>query len=423
MYIRQKLEAYVKKYFKKHPEVKLIIIAGSVGKTSTKNAIATVLSSKYRVRMHNGNHNTHLSAPLAILGIDYPDKVNSLVEWFKVFKAARLRIKQPTDVDVIIQELGTDRIGEIYHFGKYLKPDIGVVTAVSPEHMEFLKTIDNVAREELAAANFSKWALINKDDIDGKYSEYLTNPNIDTYGTSGNSEYHFIDEDFTIENGHKGQFIAPELKSPLGIQLKLLGDHTLRPAIAAGAIAVKLGLNSNEIIKGFSEIKSIPGRMNVLRGFNNSIIIDDTYNSSPLAAVCALQTLYGLNVPQRIAVIGSMNELGDSSAEEHKKVGLLCDPAELAWVITVGDDANKYIAEIAKSKGCQVKACKNSLEAGAFVRKVVESGAVILFKGSQGGIFLEEAVKIVLHSTDEEEQLVRQSPEWMKKKDNYFSKF
>src|SRR3954465_7271309 len=97
-YIQKKLEKYVVKYFKKHPEVKLVVVAGSVGKTSTKRDIATLLSSRYRVALHEGNHNTHLSAPLAILGIDYPGSIKSIGAWLSVFAAARERIKEPTGV-------------------------------------------------------------------------------------------------------------------------------------------------------------------------------------------------------------------------------------------------------------------------------------------------------------------------------------
>ena len=112
-YIQKKLEKYVKRYFEKHPEVKLVAVAGSVGKTSTKMAIATVLARSLRVRMEDTNHNTHMSAPLSILGIEYPSNVHSPLEWLRVFRAAHKRIKQPTDVDVIVQELGSDRPGEI----------------------------------------------------------------------------------------------------------------------------------------------------------------------------------------------------------------------------------------------------------------------------------------------------------------------
>ena len=160
--------------------------------------------------------------------------------------------------------------------------------------------------------------------------------------------------------------------------------------------------------------------MSPLRGIDGSTIIDDTYNSSPAAASAALQTLYLTTTPQRIAVLGSMNELGDSSAEEHQILGDLCDPSLLGWVITVGEEANKYLAPRARAKGCQVHECKTALEAGAFARKVMERDAVALFKGSQGGIFLEEAVKMVLYSTSDEDHLVRQSAEWMKTKQAYF---
>ena len=104
-------------------------------------------------------------------------------------------------------------------------------------------------------------------------------------------------------------------------------------------------------------------------------------------------------------------------------MGKLCDPNYLAWVVTVGDQAEKFIAPAAKHNGCQVKSFQNALMAGAFVRKVVSNGAVVLFKGSQSGIFLEEAIKEVLHSISDESQLVRQSPDWMMRKNNFFSKF
>jgi len=422
-YIQKKMERFVVQYFKAHPEVKLVVVAGSVGKTSTKLAIATVLSQRLRVRMHEGNHNASLSAPLAILGIDYPGNIKSLGAWLSVFRAAKARITQPADVDVIIQELGTDRIGEIPYFGTYLRPDIGIITAVSPEHMEFFRTIDAVAQEELAAANFSVRALINRDDIDGSYAKYLTNANVNTYGTSGAAEYRFIDEDFSLETGHRGKLVVSEWQDPVDTHIKALGEHSLRPAIAAAAVAVKLGLNATEIAAGLAKVHAAPGRMNVLRGVNGAIIIDDTYNSSPLAGACALRALYTLSVPQRIAVLGSMNELGDSSAVEHQALGMLCDPSQLAWVVTVGDEAEKYLAPAARAQGCQVKICKTALEAGGFVHGVLEPDAAVLFKGSQGGIFLEEAVKVVLHSTDDEQHLVRQSSAWLEQKNAFFSKF
>lgn len=423
-YVQRKLEGYVKKYLRVHSDVKLIIVTGSVGKTSTKVAIGTVLSEKFRVRLHEGNHNAELSTPLAILGIEYPEDLKSVKAWLAIFKAARKRIKQPSDVDVIVQEVGSDRIGQVPHFGTYAKPYLAVVTAVSQEHMEYFKTVDAIAAEELSAANFSERALINRDNIAGKYAMDLTNANINTYGTTEAAEYHFIQEDFTLEDGFTGLFsVHGEFDMGIKVNLKVIGEHSIRSAVAAGAVGVRLGLSEDELRNGLGKIRAVNGRMNVLRGVKDTIIIDDTYNSSPLAAESALEALYQLSVPQKIAVLGSMNELGDASPAAHEALGKICNGNQLAYVVTVGDDAEKYLAPAAMTNGCQVVSFKTALEAGAFVHRVLEENAAILFKGSQGGIYLEEAVKIVLHSTEEESKLVRQSPKWLAEKQEFFSKF
>jgi len=420
-FIQQKLENYVKKYFQKHPEIKLIAVGGSVGKTSTKHAIATVLSQRYKVRMHEANHNTELSAPLGILGIDYPEKVHSVSAWLAVFSAARQRIKNPDDAQIIVQELGSDRPGDMAMFAKYLMPDIGVITGVTPEHMETFGSIEAVALEELSLANFAKSALINRDDIAGRFANDITNPNIATYGTTASAEYHFEAQDITVKDGYSGNIFIAEYDEPLPATLKVLGEHSLRPIMAAVAVGTKLGLTADEVRKGVQDIKPVPGRMNILRGQNDSMVIDDTYNSSPAAAEAALRTLYTLQAPQRIVIFGSMNELGAVSAQEHEFLGSLCDPNLLSWVVTVGEEAEKYLAPAARAKGCQVKSYRSSIQAGGFVHSVLEEGSIVLAKGSQTGIYCEEAVKVLLHDSDDTEQLVRQSLEWQEKKTTFFS--
>lgn len=419
--IEKRLENYVKKYFKKHPDVKLIAVSGSVGKTSSKLAIATVLQEKFRVRVHKGNHNTNLSAPIAILGIKYPKNVWNPLEWLSVFNQAKRIIRTTDDVDVIIQELGSDRVGQMAQFKRYLRPDIAVITAVSPEHMEFFQTIENVAKEELELANFSKKALINRDDIDDKYAKYITNHHINTYGTNASAEYHFIIDNFDLKSGSSGEFFAPELDGAIQTTIKLIGEHNLRPAISAGAVGLKLGLNADEVARGMKKIRSVPGRMSLIEGIDESIIIDDSYNSSPLAVMSALRTLYSINSPQKIAVLGSMNELGESSALEHQKVGEFCKSSELDWVITVGDEAEKFLAPFALKNGCNVKSFKTSLQAGFFLREIIEQRAVVLFKGSEGKIYLEEAIKKVILSIEDESRLVRQSANWMLIKSKFFN--
>lgn len=418
-FIQKRLEKLTRKYLKKHQPT-LVVVTGSVGKTSTKIAIATVLSEQYRVRVHKGNHNTHMSVPLGILGIDYPDNIRSLAEWRRVYKAAKLRIKQPKDADVIVQELGTDTPGDIPHFGTYLTPDIAVITAVSPEHMEFFKTIDAVAKEELSVASFSKLTVINRDDIASGFAQYAETTNIDTYGTGAAAEYKFEIIDYSKE-GYSGNFISPEF-GDTPVDLKLASEHSVKAAVAAGLVAAKLGMSSEQIKEGMKKIRPVSGRMNILRGLKGATLIDDTYNSSPLAVEAALRTLYQIQAPQKIAILGSMNELGESSPQAHEQVGKMCNGTELAWVITIGDEAEKYLAPAARSQGCQVKSFKSPIDAGAFAHKVLEKGAVVLAKGSQNGVFAEEALKILLHSTEEEKELVRQEPHWLKIKQEQFAK-
>ena len=422
LFIQKKLERYVRKYFAKHPEVKLVAVVGSVGKTSTKRAVADLLSRRYRIRMHDGNHNSDISAPLAILGIDFPENIRNPLIWLAVFRTARLRIKQPTDVDVIVQELGTDKPGEIAAFGKYLVPDIALVTAITPEHMEFFGTIDAVAKEEMAVSGYAKYVLINRDDVEGRFADYETNPNFSTYGTTGAAEYRFEQQDFTVDEGYKGSIIAVN-HEPFDATIKVVGEHSLRPVMGAVAVGMLLGLTDQDIVSGLGLIRPVPGRMNVLRGIQGTTIIDDTYNSSPAAAAAALQTLYSFtDAPQRIAVLGDMRELGASSQVEHEKLGALCDPSLLDWVVLVGPECEKFLAPVAKSRGCQVHIASSAITAGEFVRSITQDGAVILAKGSQNTIFLEETVKI-LCDMSEDVQLVRQSPSWQKQKDAYFERY
>lgn len=418
--LQKLIERKTARYLKKHKPV-LVVVTGSVGKTSTKYAIATVLSEKYRVRAHLGNHNTAMSAPLAIIGVEYPEDIRSFKAWREVLKAMDMRINGEKDVDVIVQELGTDAPGDISTFGRYLHPDIAVVTAVSEEHMEFFGTVDAVAKEELSVAKFSELTIINRDDIDVKYADLAETHNIDTYGIGEKAEYRLDLSEASPLEGRIGRLFCPEWgEVPLNMQL--VGDHSLKAAVAAACVGAKLGLTSKQVAVGVSKIKAAPGRMQILRGMEQTTLIDDTYNASPLAMKAALETLYAIDAPMRIAILGSMNELGDTSPEAHKTVGMLCDSSKLDWVVTIGNDAEEHLAPVAAEKGCQVRSYLDPYSAGAFVHSVIKPGAVILAKGSQNGVFAEEALKILLHSTDDEERLVRQNEYWLEVKQQQFAR-
>lgn len=416
------LERQARRLLKKY-KPKIVAVTGSVGKTSTKLAIATVLGQKYKVLAHYGSYNTPIALPMAMFDMHLPLKLRNPFSWLKIYFAMSRKLRQPYPYDVLVLELGTDHPGEIIYFKKYIRPDIAVVTAVAPEHMAFFGTIEAVAKEELSVAGFANLTIVNRDDIDAKFTAYVPNDiNIDTYGTSGVAEYRFIVQNAAPGKGFSGVFVSPEF-GEVPAKLGVVGEHTVRTVVAAGAVGIKMGLTSQQVVAGMQKVRPVAGRMNMLGGLEHSTVIDDTYNSSPLAAVAALQTLYLFPAKQRIAILGSMNELGAYAQQAHQQVGNSCDPALLDWVITIGADAASYLAPAAAAKGCRTQSFASPYEAGAFAHKVLEPGGVILAKGSQNGVFAEEAVKMLLHRTQDENQLVRQTADWLAIKQKQFGKF
>jgi UDP-N-acetylmuramoyl-tripeptide--D-alanyl-D-alanine ligase len=288
--------------------------------------------------------------------------------------------------------------------------------------MEFFKTMDAVAKEELSVAKWSKLTVVNRDDVDLAYAKYADTTSIDTYGLGEKAEYRIVVEPASPLDGRIGHLATPEW-GEIPVNLQLIGDHSIKAAAAAATVGARLGLTSQDVAIGISKIVPTAGRMQVLRGLEESIIIDDTYNSSPLATAAALKTLGEIDALQRIAILGSMNELGETSPDAHRKIGELCTPEKLAWVVIIGSDAEQYLAPAAKKKGCQVRSFAGPYEAGTFVHSVLSKGTVVLAKGSQNGVFAEEAIKVILHSTEDEEKLVRQSPAWLEIKDKQFERF
>ena len=162
--------------------------------------------------------------------------------------------------------------------------------------------------------------------------------------------------------------------------------------------------------------------MQLLKGEKGSLLIDDTYNASPEAVIAALGTLYEASAKQKIAILGQMNELGKFSPELHKKVGEMCDPKQLDLLVTLGKDANSYLADVAEKRGCKVMRCPSPYHAADVIRPFIKKGTLILAKGSQNGVFAEESLKELLDNPADASKLVRQSKQWIKIKQGQFNK-
>ncbi len=405
----------VHRLVRNHP-VSIVAVTGSIGKTSTKRAIAKLLATDVRVCYQEGNYNDIVSVPLVFFNKSIPSLFNPLA-WLGTILSNEKQIYGEYPYDAVVLELGTDAPGQIQKFAKYLSVDLLVITAITPEHMEFFVDLDAVAREELVAQTFSKAVLINKDlcaqkyisEVSKKCFTYAINEPADYRTTINSFKDNQYDISITIANGQN-----------LSARYEGVADVELYSVCAATAVAHQLGTPVAKIVEGIGQLQAFNGRMKRLRGINQSLIIDDTYNASPVAVKAALDALYKSDRTQRIALLGNMNELGDYSEQAHIEVGEYCDPNKLDVVITLGPDANLYLAEAAEKRGCKVKRFNSPYEAGEFIKKTIKPGSVILAKGSQNGVYAEEAIKYFLADPKDEKQLVRQTPDWLSKKSKQF---
>ncbi len=394
--------------------LKVVAVTGSVGKTSTKLAIATILQQKFRVLAHEGNYNSEIGLPLSIFELETPSNLVNPLAWFKIFSLARRKAAN-YPYDVLVLELGADQPGDIGKFMGYLQPDIGIITAIAPAHTEQFGSVEAILEEKFKLALGSRLVMLNADDnlLMSRSSE--VKDRLITFGEGGDYGWDELDLNRGAGQLRLGKY------GTLGVKLNVIAIHAAQTIVIAGAVADQLGLDSQQIVDGAGQVKPFRGRMNPLSGALGSLIIDDTYNSSPSAAMAALKTLKTYS-GTKIAIMGSMNELGAYSEEGHKLVGRACSGVD--WLITIGEAASNYLAHEAVKVGMKpdkVKTFDSPYAAGAFVKNLLGKDVTVLAKGSQNRVFAEEAIKLLLANSKDEDQLVRQSPKWQAVKLQQFS--
>ena len=409
------------KILKKY-DVKVVVVVGSIGKTSTRQAISTILSHKYRLKLQDDNYNVPISIPFVITDQKIPTPIHNALGWFRAWQKGQQILKNGFDYDLLVLEYGIDYIGEMKLFAPICEPDYTVVSAVAPEHMEFFKTLDSVAREELSVSQFAKKLLINDQTVERQYVEkYVAgDAQVSYYGSDSSLDYQEV-----IKRQDDGFYHLKVLDKAghviCACPTQMVAKHSLNALTAACVVASQFGMTRSDIEKALRSYQNPKGRMRVYRGVNDSTIIDDTYNSSPVAAIAALEALGEFTAKKRIALLGNMNELGDFSAEAHKQVGQACKPNKLDLVVTLGPDANRYLAPVAKIQGCRVITSSSPYEAAEIIKNELIGGSVVLAKGSQNKVYAEEAVKELLKNPKDKDSLVRQSPEWLAKKEQSFA--
>jgi len=416
---------------------KIIGITGCIGKTSAKEAIFAVLSRKFSVRRNLRNYNNEIGVPLTILGFDSPGK--SLLRWLILFlKSLALLVK--TDVNypkILVLEMGVDRPGDMKYLNGITGCDIGVITAIAPVHLEFFGTLSNIQKEKgLLIKNLKNdgWAILNYDnDLTGKMKEYARGK-ILTFGFEPLADIRAQEVIFNYSKFTDDKGKSADINDLVGVSFKLsckgssvpvllpqvIGQAAVYSSLAGAAVGLAFDMNLVEIAESLKSYTPPPGRMNLIRGINDSLVVDDTYNSSPEAVIAGLDVIKEIVIAEparKIAVLGDMLELGSYSQAAHEMVGSYLVKCGINKLITVGA-RSLDISKAAAGNGLTQDSIfhfADSEMAGKFLCDLVNKQDLVFIKGSQG-MRMEKAVKaIMLEPERASELLVRQSARWLSK--------
>ena len=420
--LRIEAQLVLKKY-----KPKVVAITGSVGKTSTKDAIYTALSSAFFVRKSEKSFNSEIGVPLTILGC--PNAWGSPINWAKnIFTGLGIILLKNHYPKWLVLEVGADAPGDIKKIACWLKPDVVVLTkfASVPVHVEFFESPEALINEKKKLVSYLKKGgtlILNNDDQNMKDIKTPEGIRRIFFGFNDHSEvkgsgYQIIYDNFkpkgiTFKIDYAGKSIPVTLE-------RILGQHQVFPALIALSVAISQDINIVTVSQALGKKRRLqPGRMHLLDGIKGTVLIDDSYNASPVATKKAIETLGDIKMVtdgRRIAVLGDMLELGKYSTEEHKKIGRLvvfnCD-----FLVVVGMRA-KEIAEGALLGGMSEKNIlqfEGSEKTGKYLQNFIQVNDVILVKGSQS-IRTERVIEeIMAHPEKKSELLVRQEEEWLKR--------
>lgn len=347
-------------FYREQLDIPVVGIIGSVGKTSTKEMVASVLSTKYDVLKTDGNFNNEIGLPLTIF-----------------------RIKENHEVAVL--EMGISDFNEMHRLGEMAKPDIAVITNIGCCHLENLidrdgilkaktEVFDHMPKGAIAVLNGDDDKLITKKDVNGEPSWFYGIDNLDTtkkvYAT--NVVNHGFD-------GMEAHFVTPT--GEFDAIISIPGEHNVYNALAATAVGVKLGLSLEEIKKGIEAAKTIAGRTNFIKT-KGMTIIDDCYNANPVSMKTSIEVLSHA-ARRAIAVLGDMGELGADEAMLHREVGETVGKYKIPVLFAAGELAKNYVeGAVSVNPQCDVHYFKDRESMTAELKKFVNEGDTILVKAS-----------------------------------------
>ncbi|EHK2344467.1 UDP-N-acetylmuramoyl-tripeptide--D-alanyl-D-alanine ligase [Clostridium perfringens] len=352
------------KFYREKLGLKVVGITGSAGKTSTKDLVAAVLSDKYKVFKTKGNFNNEIGLPLMILELD-------------------------STYDVAILEMGMRGLGQIKELAEIASPDLGIITNIGISHIEILKTRENILKAKMEIATFfdknNTLVVCGNDDFLGalpeaEYKIVKTGVGENFKIGAKNIALEELSSKFTVYDGEKEEKFS----------LDMPGEHNISNLMLGIAIAKELGVSFEEMKRGLKNIEATSMRLELIKkdGFS---ILNDCYNSSPVAVKSAIDVMKNIEGKRRIAVLGTMRELGHKSEEAHEEIGKYAKENGIEKVLCFGD-FSENIKE-GYREGCTVY--ENKEELIKDLLNIICDGDIILVKASRSLKF-EEITKALL---------------------------
>lgn len=397
----------------------VVMVTGSVGKTSTKDAIAAALSGRYYLRASEKSYNSELGVPLTVIGA--PTPWSDPLGWLTVILKGISIVLLPTHYPkLLVLEVGADHPGDLARILSVATPSAVVVTRLPdvPVHVEAYADPAEVREEEFSPAYALPHGaplIISADDAFTRTLKGGVHASVTYYGYGADAGVRITDAQFNAD--------APGMRATLRMGDEtceieapgVIGTQQLYAPAAAVAVALALGVKVKDALKGLASYEPPPGRARVLSGKHGVTLIDDTYNASPAAVEEALKSLLLVKANRRIAVLGDMLELGRYSSSEHERIGTLVrDYADLLVTVGTRASAMRQTALASGMSELQVLSFENASEAVEPVAELLKDGDVVLVKGSQG-MRMERIVERLLEDPRDAASLARQDTEWKKR--------
>ena len=400
---------------------KIVAITGSVGKTGTKEALYSVLNKNFFVRQTKTNSNNEFSAPLTIL--DCPNGGNNPFSWIKnILRGVSLIVFKHQYPQWLILEISAERPGDIEKISKWLKTDIVIITRLGdmPAHVEFFDSVEHLVKEKAFLIDSLKedgLLVLNGDDERISKLKGRDSHKVVSYGFGKQAQVKAGKTRISYKKGRPAGlfFELSEGADRSSVKLKnVLGKHHIYVALATYSAVSGVDIQKSVVLDALSDYIPPAGRLRLVEGIKNSVIIDDSYNSSPIAVLAGLETLKRIKTKgKKIAVLGDMLELGKYTVDAHKTIGLAA--GKISDLLLVVGPRSQYIIEGALDGGLSEKNIiefNDSREAGKYLERKLKEDDIVFVKGSQI-MRMERAVEeIMLHPENKSRVLARQGVEW-----------